>query len=32
MLMVHPTKEPALNSMFDRVFQEEGDFNISELG
>ncbi len=32
MLMVHPTKEPALNSMFDRVFHEEGDFNISELG
>ena len=32
MLMVHPTKESALNSMFDRVFQKEGDFNISELG
>lgn len=32
MLMVHPTKEPALNSMFDIVFQKEGDFNINELG
>ncbi len=30
MLLVHPTPEPALNSMFDKVFTSEGDFNISE--
>ena len=32
MLLVHPTAEPALNSMFDTVFNAEGDYNISELG
>lgn len=32
MLMVHPTAEPVLNSMFDTVFKAEGDFNINELG
>ena len=32
MLMVHPTKEPVLNSIFDTVFKSEGDYNISELG
>jgi hypothetical protein len=32
MLMVHPTKEPTLNSMFDGVFHKEGDFNVSDLG
>ena len=32
MLMVHPTAEPVLNSMFDNVFKAEGDYNISELG
>jgi hypothetical protein len=31
MLLVHPTAEPALNSMFDTVFKAEGDFNLSEL-
>lgn len=31
MLMVHPTAEPVLNSMFDSVFKVEGDFNLSEL-
>lgn len=32
MLMVHPTAEPVLNSMFDNIFKAEGDFNIGELG
>lgn len=32
MLMVHPTAEPVLNSMFDTVFKAEGDFNSNELG
>ena len=32
MLLVHPTPEPVLNSMFDNVFKSEGDFNINELG
>lgn len=32
MLLVHPTSDSTLNSMFDGVFQKEGDFNISELG
>ena len=32
MLLVHPTKEPVLNSMFDIAFKSEGDFNINELG
>lgn len=32
MLMIHPTKEPILNSMFDGIFHKGGDFNISELG
>ena len=29
MLLVHPTREPALNSIFDTVFKTEGDFNLS---
>ena len=32
MLLVHPTPVPELNSMFDEVFNSEGDFNINELG
>jgi len=32
MLLVHPTKDPVLNSLFDTVFKAEGDFDISELG
>lgn len=32
MLLVHPTKESVLNSMFDKVFNAEGDYNINELG
>lgn len=32
MLLVHPTTEPVLNSMFDTVFNAEGDYNNNELG
>lgn len=28
MLMIHPTTEPILNSMFDNIFKTEGDYNI----
>ena len=32
MLMVHPTKEPVLNSMFDKVFKSEGDGGFNFTG
>ena len=28
MLMVHPTPEPAVNSLFDKVFKEKEDYGI----
>lgn len=32
MLLVHPTPNQDLNSMFTKVFKSEGDFNINDLG